>query len=179
MTIDTLTTTEIAGSPWKMLGLGLLGLGMVAGSAALAAPELHGARFDSTVRIIGAVGVLVFGLFTTLILWRAATTRGAVVTLTPTGIRDVRVSAREIPWSAVRSISTWSNQGQRIMVLDVDPAVEATLGLTAIARWTRGANRSLGADGLCVTAQGLATTYDDLMALAKAYARASPASHDT
>ncbi|MGI9421957.1 MAG: hypothetical protein ACR2PA_02110, partial [Hyphomicrobiaceae bacterium] len=70
----------------------------------------------------------------------------------------------------VRNISTWQSSGQKVMVLDVDPNVECRLNLTRIARWTRGANRSLGADGLCVSAQGLKMTYDDLLAQTIAFA---------
>jgi hypothetical protein len=59
--------------------------------------------------------------------------------------------------------------GQKVMVLAVDPAVEAGLNLSRIARWTRQANRSLGADGLCVTAQGIKTTYATLFSTARAF----------
>jgi len=41
-----------------------------------------------------------------------------------------------------------------------------------IARWSRGANRALGADGLCVAAQGLTIKFDSLLALSMAYAAA-------
>jgi hypothetical protein len=88
-----------------------------------------------------------------LLLWRAFTTHGAVVAITPEGIRDGRVAAELIAWSAVSDIAIWENRAQPVMVLAVDPAVEAGLTLTRVARWTRGANRALGADGLCVTAQ--------------------------
>jgi hypothetical protein len=40
-----------------------------------------------------------------------------------------------------------------------------------IARWTRGANRALGADGLCVTAQGLKIDYPALLATCMDYWR--------
>jgi hypothetical protein len=56
------------------------------------------------------------------------------------------------------------------MVLDVDPAFESRLTLTAIARWTRGPNRATGADGLCITALGLKIDYDTLLTTATAYA---------
>jgi hypothetical protein len=77
---------------------------------------------------------------------------GPVVTVTPEGIRDTRVAAEVIPWSAITGISTWQYRGQKIMVLAVDPATESGLTLTRIARWSRGANRALGADGLCIAA---------------------------
>ncbi len=172
MSVDTSRTIAIAGSPWKMLGLGLLGIGMTALSVAIAVPLLPEARVGLLGQVFGVVGALFFGACTLLTLWQALTMTGAVVTLTPTGIHDRRLASREIPWAAIRGISTWSSHGQKILVLAVDPAVEATLGLSKIARMSRGANRSLGADGLCISAQGLAMNYDDLLELAIAYASA-------
>ncbi|MGH6925292.1 MAG: hypothetical protein ACRED5_16290 [Propylenella sp.] len=52
------------------------------------------------------------------------------------------------------------------MVLAVDPETERNLHLSRIARWSRGANRRLGADGLCVTAQDLKVSYDELLSTA-------------
>ena len=98
--------------------------------------------------------------------------RGPVITITQEGIRDRRVAAELIPWSAVRGIKIWEYRGQRVMVFAVDPTVETGLDLTRTVRWTRDANRSLGADGLCVTAQGLKIGFDDLLETTVAYARA-------
>jgi hypothetical protein len=91
--------------------------------------------------------------------------RGPVIIISPQGIFDRRLARRVIPWTAVRSIFTWSH----LMVLDVDPDVESTLDLTPLARWTRGANRSVGADGLCITAEGLKLDHDTLLATSGAY----------
>jgi hypothetical protein len=59
-------------------------------------------------------------------------------------------------------------------VISVAPAVEERLGLTRMARWTRGANRSLGADGLCIGAQGLPLSFDDLGRLVAAHLDSRP-----
>jgi hypothetical protein len=103
-----------------------------------------------------------------LSLWRAFTTHGPVVTITPDGIRDVRVAAGLIPWSAVNDITVAEQNGQRWMMLDVDPAVVDELNLTRIVRWTR----PLRGDGLFVTAQGLKIRFDELLETSLAYARA-------
>jgi hypothetical protein len=142
---------------------------MTAMSVAMIGPWLHGPGYNWGVGIAGAAGALFFGPATLLIVWRALTSAGPVVTLTPTGIRDIRVASAEIPWDAVRGISTWSHQGQNAMVIAVTPEIEAGLGLTAMTRMTRKANRALGADGLCITAQGLKTTYQDLLETTLAY----------
>ena len=73
----------------------------------------------------------------------------------------------------MQDISTWGIQGQKIMVLAIDPAVESRLTTTPIARWSRGANRALGADGLCITAQGLKIDYKSLLQTSMAYAEAA------
>jgi hypothetical protein len=88
--------------------------------------------------------------------------RGPIVTISPGGLRDVRVAADPIPWRAIKGISTWQMQRQTVLVVAVDPATEARLALTRLARWTRSANRKLGADGLVVSSQGLKVGYPTL-----------------
>lgn len=113
---------------------------------------------------------------------RLLTRRGPVVTIGPQGIRDTRVAAEFIPWRAVRDITTWditrldkvgqqlmALAGQQVMVLAVDPAVEQTLTLTRLARWSRARNRRAGADGLCIASADLKTDYDTLLSTSRAY----------
>jgi hypothetical protein len=149
--------------------LGLIGLSMLltAFSAAIALDALPGEHIDIVSRAFGIAGVLFFGLGTVAWLWRHLRSDGTVLTISREGIRDTRIAPETIPWSAVRKIFTWEYSGQRILVLDVDPAVERTLHLSAIARWTRGANRKLGADGLCIATHGLKINYDELFELVR------------
>jgi hypothetical protein len=171
MTIDTRRPVEIEASSVRMLGLAALGVLMTVASALIA---LHAVPVpqDSLVEFAGYAAAVFFAACTVLAVWRTFTTHGPVVTITREGIRDVRVAAEVVPWSAVHDVKVWESNGQRIMVLAVDPAIEAGLTLTRIARWTRGANRALGADGLCITAQGLKIGFDALLATSLAYARA-------
>jgi hypothetical protein len=162
---------EISSSPWKMLGLSALGVLMTGLSVAIALQLFPGMQVDAFHQLMGYVGAGFFGLCTVLGFWRLLTTSGPVVTITPEGIRDTRIAREFIPWTAIGRISTWEYRGQRVMVLAVDPEVERGLTLTSIARWSRGANRALGADGLCVTAQGLRIDYDTLLATSVALAR--------
>lgn len=172
--IDTNQRLDIAASPWQLVGLGLTGAGMTALGGALAFRLLpNGPAAGSLGQFVGYAAILFFSLCTGILLWRALTARGPVVTMTLHGIRDSRVATDFIPWTAVRHISTWTNSGQKIMVLAVDPDVENRLALTWIARMSRGANRSLSIDGLCVTAQGLKMSYDDLLGSCMAYATAA------
>ena len=113
---------------------------------------------------MGWVGVVFFSLCLAIIIWRLVHVSDVLVSLTPDGILDKRVAERPIPWSAVQDVGVWTMQGQKVIVLPVSPEVEAGLGLTRMARWTRGANAKLGADGLCITAAGLKIKHDDLLA---------------
>jgi hypothetical protein len=169
--IDTARTIEIAGSPMKLVILLIAGIVMTFVSVAIAVPLIADFEAGFVVKLIGYSGAAFFGLCTLIAAARLVRAKGPVVTISADGIRDTRVAAETIPWRAVRGISTWDLQGQKVMVLAVDPAVDRTLTLTRIARWTRGANRALGADGLCVSATGIKIDYDTLYAASVAYAR--------
>jgi hypothetical protein len=168
MTTEISPTVEIESSPAKLVVLLAMGLLLTAGGIAiLILPVLDHGTFRA---LLVYLGVLFFAFCTLLAAWRLVMTRGPVITITPDGIRDTRVAPQFIPWTAVTSISTWQMANQKVMVVAVDPAVERTLTLTAIARWSRGGNRALGADGLCMTAAGLKVDYDTLFATALRYA---------
>jgi hypothetical protein len=49
----------------------------------------------------------------------------------------------------------------------IDPAVERKLTLTRMARWSRGPNRALGADGLCIATTGLKIDYPALLSICR------------
>jgi hypothetical protein len=155
----------IEGSPARLLLLAGLGVLMTGISAVVGFELFADMQVSSISQAICMFGTAFFALCTLIALWRLVFTRGPVISISPQGIRDRRVAADVIPWSAIRKISTWEYTGQRILVLNVDPAVERTLRLSAIAKWTRSANRALGADGLCLTAQGLKIGYDELWKL--------------
>ena len=175
MALDTTQTIEVHASPLKMVWLALLSLALTAASAAIVAGYIPTVGPSDWKYWAAALGVLFFGFTTIMIIWRALTQSGPVITMTPDSILDTRVAAAPIKWQSIRGISTWTLQRQKVMVLDVDPEVEKTLPLTRIARWSRKANKSLGADGLCVTAQGLKTTYPQLLEAATAYVGAAHA----
>lgn len=162
---DTSRVVDIEQSPGRTVTLFLGGVLMTALSAVvLWIPDAEGLQ-----RLVGVAGVVFFGLCTSILLWRLVTVQGPVVTIAPEGLRDRRIAAEFIPWDAIEGVTTWSLQGQRIIVIAVKPEVERRLTLTAIARWTRRPNRALGADGLCMTAQGLKVGHDALLATIEAY----------
>jgi hypothetical protein len=57
--------------------------------------------------------------------------------------------------------------------------VEGSIQMTRMARFTRGPNKSLGADGLCVTAAGLKISHDKLLEAVLAHVAAADAGHDS
>jgi hypothetical protein len=163
---------EIKTSAWRTLALGGASLLMTTLGVAIALDLFPGSDVSVIRRVAGIAGALFFGACTIVWFWRYFGHGGVVLTISPQGIRDLRIAPETIPWSAVRKVSSWEHSGQRVLVLDVDPAVERTLHLSMIAKWSRGANRKLGADGLCVTAHGLTISYDQLWALVSRYAAA-------
>ena len=170
MTTQTPDILEISYSPVKMLVVFAGGLLMTGLSAAIALRSIPGVAAGSRNEFLGYAGTIVFSICTGMALWKLLTMRGPIVIITPDGIRDTRIAAEFIPWTFVRQISTWELHRQKVMVLSVDPAIEKKLTLTRIARWSRGPNRTLGADGLCIAAQGLKIKYDTLFRTSLSYA---------
>lgn len=167
--VDTSRTLELLHSPLKMFGVLVGGVLMTSLSLVFVLPVFPELGDDPVAYAVGIVGALFFGLCTLMIV-RQWFTLEAVITISPAGLRDVRVAREFIPWSAIERLSTWTLQGQSILVVAVAPEVESRLTLTRTARWTRGPNRKLGADGLCVTAHGLKVDFAGLAALVHAYA---------
>lgn len=170
--IDTDATRAIAASPLKLALLAGLGLGFcVIGWLMTQASESSRRYSPEMLHILGWVTLVFFGACTMIALWRLLTQRGPVITLSPQGLQDVRVSADVVPWTAIETLYTWQHSGQKVMVVGLKAGEEQKLRLTTIARLSRGANAKLGADGLAVTAQGTKIGHDDLMAAAIAYAQ--------
>lgn len=155
-------TMEIQGSPAKLIGLFILGIALTAACAAIVLGYIP-VTPGSLRQFLAWTGLIFFALILVLIAYRLLTVKDAVVTITPQGIRDTRVAERIIPWSAVQKVSTWEMQGQKVIVLQVPPEVEGSIQMTRMARFSRGPNRSLGADGLSITAAGLKISHDQLL----------------
>ncbi len=165
---------EISTSRAKLIALVIAAVAMTVASALIAFRLLPSSQFfsGSYVQPVGYVGMAFFGLGTLLLLWRLSTAHGVVVTMDAEGIRDTRISDKVIPWSAVRNISTWQRQSQRVMILAVDPQFERQLNLSRFARMARQASRALGADGLSIGANDLKIGYDALFDTATAFWKA-------
>ena len=170
--IDTTRTIEIEGSPVKYIGIIFGCIAFVVLCSLMAFGLMQGNYPAIFVRIVGWVGIVFFVLCAVVSFWRLVTASGPVVTISRDGFRDTRVAAEFVPWRAIRGISTWKVKREQIMVIAIEPAVERTLTLTRIARWTRRANAALGADGLCISTAGLKTDYDTLLSATVGFWRA-------
>jgi hypothetical protein len=163
MTADTSRTLMIESSPAELLAL--TGICALATALATTVALLPG-PFSFAKIVGGYLTSLLLSLLTGVGLWRLVTSGRPVITISPDGFRDTRLIAALIPWSDVTGISTWQSRGQKFMVLALRPGVEDRLELTSMGllwRWTRGANRYLGADGLCISAYGVKIDYDTLL----------------
>lgn len=119
--------------------------------------------------LAGWAGLVFFGAGSVVLGHRALALRGPVLVVDGAGIHDRRVSRDVLPWHEVRSAGVWELSGQRVLVLAVDDAVWQRIGVLTLPRSARAANRSLGADGLVFTVQGLAIGFDDLDAAVRAH----------
>ena len=166
--MDTARTIEIAGSPMKLLGIAAGALVFVALGFMFVLGYLP-PDGNIVIRAIGVVCIAFFGLCLVVALARLFGGLGTVVTVSPQGIRDSRVTADVVPWHAIADISTWGYEGTRVIVLAIDPAAEQQFTMTPVARWTRGVNAGLGADGLSVSTTDLRIDHDTLLDIVTAY----------
>ena len=169
MAEDTSRTIEIHASPARLLTLLVFSLMSMAIAAALAFRLLPGMPADPAATTAGYTGIAFFGFCAAVALWRLYGQRGPMVTISPAGLRDVRVARETIPWRDIKGIATWQMQRQMVLVVSIEPAAEQQLTLTTMARWTRTANRALGADGLVVSAHGLQIGYPTLFYTCRDY----------
>lgn len=114
-----------------------------------------------------------FGPCALILLSRVFTLRGDVLFISPEGFRDRRLSDRTIPWTSIWGISTFAFQGQRVILLRIDPDMEPFLDLTLLARLNRRANSAIGLNGLAVATVDLNVRFEDLLAITRAYAAAA------
>lgn len=160
-----------------MAGLLISALGFVVLGLAVVTGQLSGASSSSNDMrtFFGYLSILFFGGASLIIARQWLGASGPVVVLTDSGITDTRIAREEIPWSSIRNLAMWQYGRQKSLVLTIDPAVEAGLTLTRMARWSRGPNRSLGVDGLCVASNGLNTSFEDLARIVTAKYQAARA----
>jgi hypothetical protein len=101
-------------------------------------------------------------------LYRLTVYRGHVVTISPDGFHDLRVSAAMIPWRAIDTISACSSRGITVGIeLTIRPEVKNEIRVTRIAR-LRSRRGSLFIDS-----KTLDVSHSQLLSYINAYAAAA------
>lgn len=161
MPIDVSQTVVFRASAMRLFLLATLAFTCAAVSLAAGWPVLPSVVPGSFVQFAGWMGTLLFFAAFLLIGWRCLTGNVAVIKLSPAGLWDSRLSSAVVPWSEVEKISEWNYRHNKIVVLKISDAAWNGLPLARMARWTRSANQSMGADGLCVATTEFGVTFDD------------------
>jgi len=126
--------------------------------------------------IVAACGVFYGALGVALLLYRRRLV-APVVTLTPAGFKDRRLTTAPIPWSAIRAIRSKTDERTlaRYVVLWIDPAAAEAAGPTPLAHCTTPSSRHLGLDRLFIGTDGLAAGHDEFERVLRSYAMTAPA----
>ncbi len=141
-------------SPLRMLAVLAGSAAFVVLGAALAFGYLGRIAPWSLPWLAGWAATIFFGVCGVFALQQAMA-RGPIVTVGPRGVRDVRISPDWIPWTAIAGATEHVVRGTHFLMLRIDPAFEATMSLTRMARWGKPANAALGYQGYGIGAVGL------------------------
>lgn len=95
-----------------------------------------------------------------------------IVVLSGDGIHDRRISLQQISWRAIQAVSTGRLGDDKVVVLEIEPAILETLELPSDLV----ANRKLGVKGVPVSARGLGISFFRLRRLISRYHREANAS---
>ncbi len=161
MAVDVNQTVEFRASAVRLFLLAALTLACAAVSLAAGWPVLPNVAPGSFVQFAGWAGTLLF--FTAFLLKgsRCLKSNIPIIKLSPAGLWDSRVSSAFIPWPEVEKVSVWNYRNNKVVVLKISDAAWRKLPLARMARWTRVANQSVGADGLCIATTEFGVKFDD------------------
>jgi hypothetical protein len=163
--ITDLEPLAVEGYRPELVFLTAIAVAVVAGGVGLA---MALPLFDPVALVSWAV-ILFFGACAIGGVRSLLISRKVVLTMTPEGLRDLRISDQVIPWNEIQAISTWSFRGQPTMILKIRAEFIAKLALRPLMRTTRYTHRMLGFDGLPVPASGLKISHNVMMACAIAF----------
>ncbi|AWM03079.1 STM3941 family protein [Bradyrhizobium amphicarpaeae] len=163
--IDASRDLEISRCVAQLRLLVAAGFAMTLLSASLAFDWWDGfGEYDTT---LGYAGVALFGLVTCWLIWMLPAERGAVVVVTPYGIRDLRIGNQFLPWDSIAEISVEESRGHNMIVLTPTPALRRQLrGVPDLARCARN-------DRIVIPSEGLATDFDTLLRACRDFHAAS------
>ncbi len=150
---------------WLIL---LLGTGW---SAVMASGLIDG---SSSTRVIGGVLFVALGLLTIAGLYMALTQRGVLVTLSPEGIRDIRLAPEVIPWSQVHGLRSMDVRvfgfaATRYIAVDINRDFVQRLALRRGARVTDDTAAPPGSVTLDLQTFALSMPHDEVVTLAETH----------
>lgn len=156
---------------WKLVGFLLFSAAMAVNAALILSGVIEGPASGSFKAFILWLGLPLFvglAVYNLLHLFRS----GDVVTISPAGIRDIRIGAETMPWSDIRKLSIMEVEGHRFLMIVMDPRFERTFAVTRVARLKVAGRKGYGPDGHSIHMQGLNGSFDDLLAAVDRFAPA-------
>ncbi|WP_354223548.1 STM3941 family protein [Bradyrhizobium sp. F1.4.3] len=153
--IDASHDLEISQCATRLRLLVAAGFAMTLLSASLALDWWDGLGDYDTA--MGYAGVVVFGSITCWLIWMLPAERGAVVIVTPYGIRDLRIGNEFLLWDSIAGVSGEECRGHKVIVLTPTPALQRQLSCI------RAASRGAPADRIVIQSEGLTTDFDTLL----------------
>jgi hypothetical protein len=151
MCIDASHDLEIGQCVTRLRLLVAAGFAMTLLSASLAFDWWDGIGDYDT--MLGYAGVVVFALVTCRLIWMLPSERGAVVIVTPYGIRDRRIGNEFLLWESIAEVSAEDCRGHKVIVLTPTPALQRQLSCI----------RAASADRVVIRSEGLTTDFDTLL----------------
>jgi len=153
-----------------MLGLTLLFATVVGASVLVIAVTADETGYQASKgHTAGWLGAVSSGIACLWFLWRTVSVRGPVITLTPDGLHDTRLTRGPIPWGDVAGVSLSQRGRQRLLTVDVSQAGLTWAELTSSGRWEYRWSVDRGDGGLRIHTVGLAIGPDDLLAAVGRY----------
>lgn len=179
--IDSSQTLEIGKSPFKILKLFLTFVFVcvlvpIFAWFALAlyfsseTTLYHPNTFGVVLFAAAALAATCASIYGTLRLWDLISRPGPLLTLSPAGICDTRISFEVIPWPAVRTLDVGRIYRMDYVFLTLDPAVLQSLSLRPLVRFHGLKNVQFWTKGLSISNNDLKISFEDLVVAIHKYA---------
>ncbi|MEM1199203.1 MAG: STM3941 family protein [Pseudomonadota bacterium] len=168
--IDTAETIQIKGSSAQLIGS--LGLTLLAGAGIGAAVWINAEILPTgavIAMILGTLGLVAASVVISRVMFRP---NEPLVTISPDGVCDRRISPDTVSWSAVEDVRPTRLRQVPVVELVLAKEASANLTYTPLARLMRSYHRLSRAVRYTVTAHGLKMGHKQLMETLKAYAAA-------
>lgn len=110
---------------------------------------------------IGWISLMFFGSAGALILYKIIFGPTVLVEFSPEGLIDWRNFKRQVQWSEISHVSSWSSGGKTFAILQFDPDIPKSSFLSPFGRMMLKLNPIVGVNGLHVGGNELQMSYAD------------------